>query len=154
MKRKRIPTLAVIVLSWLLVPLYAQTEPETAADPAIETETQADLHDKPIIEQNGRRLLWAAEDAEGNVEWFDMTGSTVDPHRFQYGIGKDVIPSIDDPEFVAADDPQLRERGITLETPVLGVFLNEIARAYPVKVMDDHEVVNDDFDGEAFAILW
>ncbi len=163
MKQTRIPTAAVFVLFLLAVSVDARTEPGTdargsAQDPAVETEAQPefdpDRHERPIIEENGRLLLWASEDAEGNVEWFDMTGSTIDPHRFQFGIGKDSIPSIDDPEFVAPDDPKLRSRGITLETAVLGVFLNGIARAYPVKVMDEHEIVNDDFDGEAFAVLW
>jgi len=139
MKQTRILTVVVVALLGLTV----QADPP---DP--------DRHDRPIIDENGRRLLWAGEDAEGNVEWFDMTGSTVDPQRFQYGIGKDSIPSIDDPEFVAPDDPRLRARGITPKTPVLGVFLNKIARAYPVKVMDEHEVVNDDFGGQAFAVLW
>ncbi len=148
MKQKRIVAAEVVILLFLLVVsaglLASETQPEV----------EPDLHHRPIIEENGRRLLWAGEDEEGNVEWFDMTGSTVDPHRFQFGIGKDRIESIDQPEFVAADDPRLQARGISLETPVLGVFLNEIARAYPVKLMDEHEVVNDDFAGEAFAVLW
>jgi hypothetical protein len=142
MKQTRILTATVLGLLLLAFPVDAQEKLEP------------DLHGRPIIEENGRRLLWAGEDAEGNIEWFDMTDSTIDPHRFQFGIGKDRIPSIDDPEFVAADDAKLRARGITMETPVLGVFLNGIARAYPVKVMDRHEVVNDDFNGEAFAVLW
>ncbi|MCP3982128.1 MAG: DUF3179 domain-containing protein [bacterium] len=119
-----------------------------------ESDTIPDLHDRPIVEEDGRTKLWAAEDDEGNVEWFDMTGAEIDPYRFQFGIGKDTIPSIDRPEYVPPDDPRLASRGVTLETEVLGVEIDGIARAYPVAVMDMHEVVNDDFGGKAFAVLW
>ena len=112
------------------------------------------FHDRPIVEEDGKRKLWAGETDEGEVEWFDMTDSTIDPHRFQFGIGKDTIPSIDAPEFVAHDDPMLASRGVTGETPVLGVTIDGISRAYPVAVMDMHEVVNDTFGGKAFAVLW
>ncbi len=111
-------------------------------------------HEQPIVDENGRRLLWASENEDGDVEWFDMTESTIDPYRFQYGIGKDEIASIDDPVFVASDDPRLAERSITGETEVLGVVVDGIARAYPVKIMDIHEVVNDRFGDKALAVLW
>lgn len=146
--RYEILTIGIMACLVATVPVAGQEETKTPPAP------EEDLHDRPIVEENGRRLLWAGEDEEGNVEWFDMTDSSIDPHRFQFGIGKDRIDSIDRPEFVAADDPLLPSRGITAETPVLGVFLNGIARAYPVKLMDAHEVVNDDFGGEAYAVLW
>jgi hypothetical protein len=113
-----------------------------------------DLHDRPIVDEEGRTLLWATQDAGGNVEWFDMTGATIDPRRFQFGIGRDSIMSIDAPEFVPVDDPRVAERGISLDTPVLGVQIEGIARAYPVRLMDLHEVVNDEFAGKAYAVLW
>ncbi len=134
-------------MTLLLVLLGLAGAPATA-------EEIPDRHERPIVERDGRRLLWAGESPDGTVEWFDMTGSTIDPHRFQFGIGKDTIPSIDDPEFVTLDDPRLAARGVTRETPVLGVAIDGIARAYPVSVMDMHEVVNDEFGGKAYAVLW
>ena len=113
-----------------------------------------DRHDKPIVEEEGRIKLWAGENPDGSVEWFDMTDSPIDPHRFQFGIGKDRIPSIDRPNFVAPGDPLLAARGVTPETPVLGVAIDGVARAYPVAVLDMHEVVNDRFGDKAFAVLW
>ena len=122
-----------------------------ASDPPTEIPNQ---HDKPIKQENGRTLLWAGEDADGNVSWFDMTDSPVNPEHFQFGIGKDTIPSIDAPEFVSPDDPRLAARGVTMETPILGVAIDGIARAYSVAVLDRHEVVNDRFGEKAFAVLW
>ena len=134
---------AALVLPFLILPAGAS-----------EKEEIPDQHNRPIVEEGDQRLLWAGEDQDGNTEWFDMTGSTIDPHRFQFGIGRDTIPSIDEPEFVAFADPRIVERGISRETTVLGVEIGGIARAYPVGVLDNHEVVNDEFGGKPFAVLW
>lgn len=107
-------------------------------------------HDRPIESRDGRTWLWAGEDDQ----WFDVTNASIDPERFQYGIGKDRIASIDDPLFVAHDDPRLAEADVDADTPVLGVVVSGEARAYPVAVLDMHEIVNDDFGGEPFAVLW
>ena len=128
-----------------------------SALPARAAEDQAPVpnqHNRPIVEKNGRTLLWAGEGDDGRPEWFDMTGSPLDPRRFQFGIGKDTIPSIDDPEFVSSEDPRLAARGITRLTRVLGVEIGGISRAYPVDLMSLHEVVNDEFEGKAYAVLW
>ncbi len=113
-----------------------------------------DRHSRPIIEEDGASLLWANDTEDGDATYFDVTDAQIDPVTFQFGIGKDSIPSIDEPEFVFPSDPILAERGVTPETEVLGVILGGVARAYPVEIMDMHEVVNDDFDGESFAVLW
>ena len=57
-----------------------------------------------------------------------MTDALIDPAALSHGIGKDTIPSIEKPVFVAHDDPLLAERGADLETEVLGVFVDGIAR--------------------------
>lgn len=110
---------------------------------------RGEFHDRPIVEQDGKTLLWA--DDEG---WFDVTDAMIDPEEFQYGIGKDTIASIDEPVFVAYGDPQLEEAGVTANTMVLGIEIEGEARAYPVNVMDMHEVVNDNFAGNPYAVMW
>jgi hypothetical protein len=113
-----------------------------------------DLHSRPIVEENGRTLLWASEDDEGRVEWFDMTDAEIDPATFQFGIGKDTIASIDEPRYATFDDPVVAERNITRETPVLGVSMEGVARAYPVDLMSMHEIVNDEIAGKPYAVMW
>jgi len=112
-------------------------------------------HSRPIIERDGRTLLWArGRPGTDEAEWFDMTNALVDPTEFQYGIGKDRIPSIDDPKFAKYGDPKLAEMGITDQTEVIGFERNGIARAYPIWILNGHEVVNDNFAGEPFAVCW
>jgi len=37
---------------------------------------------------------------------------------------------------------------------ILGVFLNGVARAYPIRILSWHEVVNDDFGGNPVLVTW
>jgi len=66
-------------------------------------------------------------------------GGTGDP--------RDGIPAIREPRAVAADAaPWLRG-----EERVLGVEVNGDARAYPTKILEQHEMVNDVLGGEPIA---
>jgi hypothetical protein len=108
-----------------------------------------------VIERDDRHLLWALGDPQSaGAEWFDVTDSEIDPERFQHGIGKDTIPAIDEPVFADADDPQLRERGITDRTVVIGSAYNDEAKAYPLHILDRHELVNDRIGGKPVTVGW
>jgi len=113
-------------------------------------------HGRPIVERDDKRLLWARRDPQGDeVEWFDVTESKIDPAAFQYGIGKDTIPAIDDPRFVKADDPRLEEAGINDNTMVIGYAVDgDDARAYPLDILDHHELVNDEVGGKPVTVGW
>ncbi len=66
------------------------------------------------------------------------------------GPPRDGIPAIDHPRFANASSADF----ITGEDWVLGVVYNFTARAYPVKILNWHEIVNDRFAGEPVAITW
>jgi len=106
--------------------------------------------------EDGRQLLWArgSHDMEKG-EWFDVTDSPLDTEGYQFGIGKDTIPSIDQPAFVAIDEREkLREHGIRDETEVIGYVQNGEAKAYPVQIMNRHELVNDMVGGKPVTVGW
>jgi len=65
------------------------------------------------------------------------------------GPPKDGIPSIDDPSFVAADEADFLED----ETAVFGVVDGE-AKAYPRRVLTQHEIVNDTLDGRPVSVSY
>ena len=106
--------------------------------------TLAPPHRQPILQQSGRTLLWAGQDLESDQTlWFDTTHSSLDPKSLQFGLGKDTIPAVDQPQFASPQDARLKEAGIDGES-----------RAYPVSIMDRHEVVNDWFGEQALAVAW
>jgi len=65
------------------------------------------------------------------------------------GPPRDGIPPIDAPSFVPARDYVLPD-----SEPVVGVHLNGQFRAYPLRVMTWHEIVNDDIKGTPVAVTF
>lgn len=60
---------------------------------------------------------------------------------------RDAIPSIDDPTFDVSYEGNGDETVVVVET-------SDGARAYPARVLQNHEVVNDDVDGDPIAVTW
>jgi len=104
----------------------------------------------------GRDLLWAQGPKNlDEGEWFDVTGSPLDPEFYGNGIGKDQIPAIDDPEFASARDQEtLRARNIHDNTTIIGYVHNGDARAYPIDILHYHELVNDEIGGKPVTVGW
>jgi hypothetical protein len=70
--------------------------------------------------------------------------------EFRNPLPRDYIPAITDPAF-GTDWRGLEAHGGTPtlpgEVPVIGVDHEDRARAYPLRVLNHHEIVNDDFGG-------
>ncbi|TKX87429.1 DUF3179 domain-containing protein [Halorubrum sp. SS5] len=65
------------------------------------------------------------------------------------GVGKDGIPSVDDPSFRPIEEVDFA-RG----TPVFGVVRGGAAKAYPRHLLAHHEIVNDVVGGEPVAVTY
>lgn len=148
-----------IVLSLLFVGTAAQVLRNTVTyvslDTSLPDQFPSKLHSRAIIERDGRRLLWAKGMPDSkDAEWFDVTDSTIDPEKFQYGIGKDTIASIDAPQFAEASDPRLVDARIDDDTQVIGYVHDGDARAYPLHILSRHELVNDTVGGKPVTVGW
>ena len=66
-------------------------------------------------------------------------------------LGFDAIPAILDPVFVQAEDA---ERWMEPDEQVLGLSINGDSRAYSVRMLSRHEIVNDTVGGEPVAVTW
>ena len=65
------------------------------------------------------------------------------------GPPKDGIPSIDKPKFIASGESTLSS-----EQRIMGVYLEGMARAYPIGILNRHEVVNDRFGDYHVAVTY
>ena len=127
----------------------------------------------PLVQDRGHRepgskaLLWAGggTPSSPDAQWYNFTGSLIPASQLQFGIGKDRIRAIDDPLFVSPDDPALLklqrssyrpgERPKTNdEIMVAGFAYGDQARAYPVALLDHHEVVNVVIAGKPVTVGW
>lgn len=91
-----------------------------------------------------------------NVSAATMNGFVLDgtlvpaTEIFSGGPPKDGIPAIDKPVFVKASSAKIMYD----DDRVLGITLNGISKAYPIRIMNWHEIVNDRFGDEAIAITY
>jgi hypothetical protein len=121
---------------------------------------------KKVRRENGKTFVWASGDLDSpSSKWYDFTGSPIPAAELQFGIGQDRIPSIDDPLFVAPDDPRLlklppspyrrdeRPRSND-EIMVIGYANGDDVRAYPAALLDRHELVNDTVGGKPVTVGW
>lgn len=63
----------------------------------------------------------------------------------------DAIPPIDAPEFTPAIEA---DTWLTSDDFVMGVRYRGITKAYPIRILNRHEIVNDDFFGEAIVVTY
>ncbi len=81
---------------------------------------------------------------------FDLKNSTIPVTEIMDGgPPRDGIPSIDKPVFLSAAQANLKPGD-----RVLGVMENGIAKAYPIKIMNYHEIVNDEFKGKPVVVTF
>lgn len=66
------------------------------------------------------------------------------------GPDKDGIPSIDKPRFVTADETNELKSGDV----VMGLEYNGMAKAYPISIMNWHEIVNDNFADSPVVVTY
>ncbi len=82
---------------------------------------------------------------------FDLAGSLVPVNEIlPGGPPRDGIPAITNPVFRKVEDTEW----LTKKDRVLGIVVNGTAKAYPVKILEWHEVVNDSVGKTHFAVTY
>ncbi|MBQ0718892.1 MAG: DUF3179 domain-containing protein [Gammaproteobacteria bacterium] len=95
-------------------------------------------------------MAWVGAVAAETKNGFDVSASLVPVAQIlRGGPPRDGIPAIDKPVFMPATEADLagNER-------VMGVFFKGIARAYPIRMLNRHEVVNDTFGATAVVVSY
>ena len=102
-----------------------------------------------VVTLVGLAMLAHAAPAQ-TLNGFELKDSLVPPGQILHaGPRKDGIPAIDAPKFVPPS-------GATLAPGdrVLGLALNGVVKAYPLRILNWHEIVNDRFGDEPIAITY
>ena len=82
---------------------------------------------------------------------FDLSKATIPVERIMRGgPPKDGIPALTDAKFVSVGDAQF----MAPKDEVIGVAFDGQAKAYPLKILDRHEAVNDRLGGRSFAVTY
>ena len=76
---------------------------------------------------------------------------TVDPTEIVWGgVDPDGIPDIRDPKMLTPDEADF----LNEDDRVFGVSINGDTRAYPLRIINAHEMVNDTVGGEPISLAW
>ncbi len=97
-------------------------------------------------------FLLAVTHSQGQVSRWKLEGWQTDFDQLAVSPA-DILsggPSIDHPEFVAASG----HGELTDRDPVIGLEINGDARAYPLRILTWHEIVNDTVGGVAVAVTY
>lgn len=82
---------------------------------------------------------------------FDLANLSIPKAEiFHGGPPKDGIPSLDKPNFVRAEEADFMRK----DELVLGIKFNRTYKAYPLRIMDYHEIVNDEFRDSAVVVTY
>lgn len=98
-----------------------------------------------------RWLIAAALALYPMLSGFDLTHHVVPPEEIRDGgPAKDAIPAVKEPQFVKAGQAAFLEAN----DKVIGVVVEGRARAYPIKILNWHEVVDDSIEGVPLAVTF
>jgi hypothetical protein len=96
-------------------------------------------------------LAIAGSAAASSKNGFDLSNSLINPDEIlSGGPPKDGIPAIDKPRFLPGSAASFMHP----EDRVLGIEMNDSAKAYPIRILNWHEIVNDHIGDNSFAITY
>ena len=99
-----------------------------------------------IILWQGPRLLYAGPNND-----FDLSNALVPVAQIKHGgPGRDGIPAISQPDFVSA----VQASFLSDTDRVLGINMQGRQKAYPVRILNYHEIVNDRFGDVAVLVSY
>ncbi|PIX08252.1 MAG: hypothetical protein COZ75_13015 [Flavobacteriaceae bacterium CG_4_8_14_3_um_filter_34_10] len=108
------------------------------------------LNNGKFFEENGNMLLYGGK----NLEPFIINNLELKPEQFHYGIGKEAFPALLEPTFQSISEANSTWKN---EDRFLVAHKGNEVKAYSVKDLTKHEVINDYIDGEpifaAYCVL-
>ena len=87
----------------------------------------------------------------GGHQPFDVTRHSVSLPDIRVSVARDAIPALTQPEFLPVDQA---DRLLKPSERVLGVALHGEAKAYPLRILNWHELVNDSVGGRPVVVTW
>lgn len=109
------------------------------------------LNNGKIFEKDGVKWLWGGKEDDKH---FDITNSMLKDENYHYGIGREAFPALLNPQFTTV---QAVDTSYKPEDRFLVLKGKSEIKAYSVRDLTHHEVVNDLIDGQpvmaAYCIL-
>ena len=140
--------------------MMAEDAPATASQATATATTEASPEATPTATATPNPSAEAAKDAQResiarrlqqDFPSLDTAKTTVDLIEIIGLLPPDAIPSIDEPNF---DTVEAAAGWLEAQEPVIAFELNGDARAYPLRILTWHEIVNDIVGGEPVIVTY
>jgi len=157
MKKKKITKSLLIGMSFLLIIACKNTTNEVVVNNKnenAETEKPPKKQRPSAIKKgkfftlDDKQMLYGGKDS---TQHFDITNYTLKDEQFHYGIGREIFPALLDPEFIT-----IQEADSIWEDNArfIVAYAGDEVKAYSVKDLTRHEVVNDELNGEPIMAVY
>ncbi len=103
--------------------------------------------DQNIVTESAKKLLPGGPGQKS----FDVTRHAIPIKEIESSVARDAMPALNDPRFSSSGEVS---RLLKASDRVLGVALNGEAKAYPVRILNWHELVNDSVGGRPVLVSW
>ncbi|MEM7564260.1 MAG: DUF3179 domain-containing protein [Pseudomonadota bacterium] len=96
-------------------------------------------------------IVFCASALAGSDNGFDLSNSSLPRAEILHGgPPRDGIPALSDPKMIAAEDADYLQD----HDRVIGIRLEDETRAYPISILNWHEIVNDEIGARRFAVTY
>lgn len=145
-------TLTRLLLSFVLILLMAcNTTPNEVKEKTVEkkkVQRPVSLDNGKFFTVDGRKMLYGGKDS---LQHFDITDYELKDGQFHYGIGRERFPALLKPEFTTIEAVD----SIWKDTDrFLVAYAGDEVKAYSVKDLTRHEVVNDELNGQPIMAVY
>ena len=106
------------------------------------------LENGKFFEVDGKKMLYGGENEN---QHFDITGYLLKDEQFHYGIGREKFPALLKPAFISVMEA---DKVWADSTRFLLAQSGDEVKAYSVKDLTRHEVVNDVLDGQPIMAVY
>ncbi len=99
----------------------------------------------------GGVMIWSGRSGESAGSEGPAEVKDIDPEvkGMKPAVARDHIPALWDPKFTTADKASLRD-----DEPVIGLAMGKDVKAYPLSLLNSHEIANDTLNGIPVAVTW
>lgn len=98
--------------------------------------------------RDGVSYLWGGKKPE---QHFVVDNLVLKPEQFYFGLGREYFPALIEPRFVSAKEAS---RWLGGQQEIIGLTTKTGAKAFPLFLLERHEVVNDVTDGNPVVIIY
>lgn len=97
---------------------------------------------------NDKQMLYGGKDS---IQHFDITNYTLKDEQFHYGMGREMFPALLKPEFISVQEADSIWKD---DARFIVAYAGDEVKAYSVKDLTRHEVVNDELNGEPIMAVY